>query len=369
MVQQLQTSADIIPPFMAISIGTKLGYHEITALLGKGGMGEVYRARDTKLKRDVAIKILPDEFSRDPARVGRFQREAEVLASLNHPNIAAIYDLQEADNVRFLVLELVEGETLAERIQRGPIPVEETLDIARHICEALEAAHGKGIVHRDLKPANVKITSDGRVKVLDFGLAKAMENSPASGTLSNSPTLTIGATQAGVILGTAAYMSPEQAKGFEVDARSDTFSLGSVLYEMLTGRSAFQGDTVAEVLALVLVREPDFTLLPPNLNPRIQELLQRCFQKNPKRRWQAVGDLRAELEAIRSELKETVAHKASAEHELDTVKKMAEADVEVFRRVVGIPSRRDIAKERLVGFVIGVIASLAAALIWRLLAR
>src|SRR6516165_231999 len=259
-------------------------------------MGEVYRARDTKLKREVAIKILPDDFSRDSDRVSRFQREAEVLASLNHPNIAAIYDLQESNGSRYLVLELVEGETLADRISRGPIVVEEALDIAKHICEALEAAHEKGIVHRDLKPANVKITSDGRVKVLDFGLAKAMETTPAAGTLSNSPTLTIGATQTGVILGTAAYMSPEQAKGLEVDARSDTFSFGSVLYEMLTRRPAFLGDTVAEVLASVLVREPDFSLLPPNLNPRIQELLQRCFQKNPKRRWQAVGDLRAELE-------------------------------------------------------------------------
>src|SRR6058998_1963977 len=215
---------------------------EVTALIGKGGMGEVYRARDTKLKREVAIKILPDEFSRDAERVTRFQREAEVLASLNHPNIAAIHSLEEANGSRFLVLELVEGETLAERIQGGPVPVGEALQIAKSICEALEAAHEKGIVHRDLKPANVKVTPDGKVKVLDFGLAKAMETAPATGALSNSPTLTIGATQAGVILGTAAYMSPEQAKGFEADARSDTFSLGSVLYEMLTGRSAFQGD-------------------------------------------------------------------------------------------------------------------------------
>src|SRR6516164_9092086 len=185
---------------MSVDIGTRLGSLEITALLGKGGMGEVYRARDNKLKREVAIKFLPDEFSRDPARVSRFQREAEVLASLNHPNIAAIYDLDEASDTRFLVLELVEGETLADRIQRGPIPAEEALEIAKHICEALEAAHEKGVVHRDLKPANVKITPDGRVKVLDFGLAKAMENAPESGTLSNSPTLTMGATQAGVIL-------------------------------------------------------------------------------------------------------------------------------------------------------------------------
>src|SRR5215471_9224339 len=281
---------------MALTIGTQLGSHEITGLLGKGGMGEVYRGRDLKLKREVAIKILPEEFSRNSDRISRFQCEAEVLASLNHPNIAAIYDLQEANDTRFLVLELVEGETLAERIQRAPIRVEEALEIGKHICEALEAAHEKGVVHRDLKPANVKITTDGRVKVLDFGLAKAMETTPASTTLSNSPTLTLGATQNGVILGTAAYMSPEQAKGLEVDPRTDMFSFGSVLYEMLTGRPAFQGDSVAEVLASVLAREPDLTQLSPNLNPRLRELLERCFQKNPKRRWQAVGDLRTELE-------------------------------------------------------------------------
>jgi serine/threonine-protein kinase len=284
---------------MPVTVGQQLGSYELTALLGKGGMGEVYRARDTKLKREVAIKILPEEFSRDGDRVSRFQREAEVLASLNHPNIGAIYDLQEASGTSFLVLELVEGETLAERIQRGPFGVEEALDVGKHICEALEAAHEKGVVHRDLKPSNVKITPDGRVKVLDFGLAKAMEKMPASGTLSNSPTLmTIGATQAGVILGTAAYMSPEQAKGLQADMRSDVFSFGGVLYEMITSRQAFHGETVSDVLASVLAREPDFALLPPNLNPRLHELLQRCFQKNPKRRWQAVGDLKAELETI-----------------------------------------------------------------------
>ena len=196
------------------------------------------------MKREVAIKILPDEFSRDPDRVSRFQREAEVLASLNHPNIAAIYDLAEANGTRFLVLELVEGETLAERIKRGPLPVDEALNIAKSISEALEAAHEKTVVHRDLKPANVKITPDGIVKVLDFGLAKAMEKSPAGATLSNSPTLSMGATNPGVILGTAAYMSPEQARGRDADPRSDVFSFGCVLYEMLTGRQAFQGEEV-----------------------------------------------------------------------------------------------------------------------------
>ena len=196
---------------MALTIGTQLGSHEITALLGKGGMGEVYRARDTKLKREVAIKILPDEFSRDPERVARFQREAEVLASLNHPNIAAIYDLDEANGSRFLVLELVEGETLADRIRRGPIRIDEALSIAKAICEALEAAHEKGVVHRDLKLANIKVTPSGQVKVLDFGLAKVRE-APAASDFSNSPTLLSGSTP-GVIMGTAAYMSPEQARG------------------------------------------------------------------------------------------------------------------------------------------------------------
>jgi serine/threonine-protein kinase len=204
---------------MSVTIGASLGSHEITALLGKGGMGEVYRARDSRLKREVAIKILPEEFSSDADRVNRFQREAEMLASLNHPNIAAIHSLEEADGERFLVLELVEGETLADRLERGAIPIDEALNIARSIGEALEAAHDKGIVHRDLKPANVKITPDGKVKVLDFGLAKALDKTHANPTLSNSPTLMSG-TIGGMILGTAAYMSPEQARGRPVDKRA-----------------------------------------------------------------------------------------------------------------------------------------------------
>jgi serine/threonine-protein kinase len=282
---------------MSVNVGARLGSLEITALLGKGGMGEVYRARDTKLKRDVAIKILPDEFSRDADRVSRFQREAEVLASLNHPNIAAIYDLQEAKGARFLVLELVEGDTLAELIQRGAIPVEEVLDIGKHICEALEAAHEKGIVHRDLKPANVKITPDGRVKVLDFGLAKAFETHSASATLSNSPTMLSG-TMGGTIVGTAAYMSPEQARGRAADQRSDVFAFGCVLFEMLAGQQAFQGEDVSDVLASVIKTDADFNLLPSNLNPRLCELLRRCLAKNRRERWHAMGDLRIELEAI-----------------------------------------------------------------------
>jgi serine/threonine-protein kinase len=298
---------------MALAIGTQLGSHEITALLGKGGMGEVYRARDSKLNREVAIKILPDEFSNDPERVARFHREAQSIAALNHPNIAAIYELSEAQGTRFLVLELVEGETLAERLSRGALSVSESFRIAAQILEALEAAYEKGIVHRDLKPANVKITPDGKVKVLDFGLAKAMSGANASPSrrshqlmadsrpnvsLSNSPTINTAATNPGVILGTAAYMSPEQAKGFAVDHRSDLFSFGCVFYEMLTGRQAFAGDTVSEILASILKTEPDFSPLPPNLNRRIVELLRRCFAKNPKNRWHAAADMRAELEAI-----------------------------------------------------------------------
>jgi len=288
---------DIIPAqLMPIRIGTQLGWHEITGLLGKGGMGEVYRARDTKLKRDVAIKILPDEFSSDPARVSRFQREAELLASLNHPNIAAIYDLQEAKDTRFLVLELVEGATLAERMQRGRIPLEEALGIAQQIAEAFESAHEKGVVHRDLKPANVKITPDGKVKVLDFGLAKALESAPQAA--SNSPTILTAATNGGVILGTAGYMSPEQARGHASDERSDIFSFGCVLYEMLTGRQAFEGETVTDLIASVVAREPDFTALPVDLNPKTEELLRRCLAKSRKDRWHAIADVRVEIQSI-----------------------------------------------------------------------
>jgi serine/threonine protein kinase len=281
---------------LSATIGSKLGLYEITALLGKGGMGEVYRARDTKLKRDVAIKTLPDEFSHDVDRLSRLQREAEVLASLNHPNIAAIYDFQEADGARFLVLELVEGETLADRIARGPIPIDEALLIAKSICEALEAAHEQGIVHRDLKPANVKITPDGRVKVLDFGLAKAMEQSPAT-PLSNSPTLiSMAASNAGVILGTAAYMSPEQASGKAVDKRTDLWAFGVVLLEMLTARPVFEGETVSHVLAAVLMKDPDWNALPARTPAPIRKLLRRCLEKDRKRRLDSAAAARLEIE-------------------------------------------------------------------------
>src|SRR5262249_53253572 len=276
----------IIPTALSIAPGQQLGSYEILSLLGKGGMGEVYRARDNKLNREVAIKILPAKFSNDEERVARFHREAQSIAALNHPNIAAIYELSEVKATRFLVLELVEGETLAERSSRGALPTSEAIHIAKQILEALEAAYEKGIVHRDLKPANVKITPDGKAKVLDFGLAKARQDS-----------LNPGVTNTGVILGTAAYMSPEQAKGFAVDHRSDLFSFGCVFYEMLTGRQAFAGETLPEILASVLETEPDFSLLPPKLNSRIVELLRRCFAKSPKNRWHTAADLRAELEA------------------------------------------------------------------------
>ena len=278
---------------MAITIGQQLGAYEITALLGKGGMGEVYRARDTKLKRDVAIKILPDEFSRDADRVSRFQREAEVLASLSHPNIASIYDVEEADHARFLVLELVDGETLADRIARGPIPVDDALSIAKQIAEALEAAHESGIIHRDLKPTNIKLDKNGNVKVLDFGLAKAMSEDAAYSGVSNSPTLSLAATQAGIILGTAAYMSPEQASGKRVDKRTDIWSFGAVVWEMLTGEPLFNGgETVSHTLADVLRAPIDFTMLMGSTPAPIIELLKRCLDRAVKTRLRDIGETR-----------------------------------------------------------------------------
>jgi Tol biopolymer transport system component len=274
---------------MALAVGTQLGSHEITALLGKGGMGEVYRARDTKLKREVAIKILPEEFARDAERVSRFQREAEVLASLNHPNIAAIYDIEEANGSRFLVLELVEGETLADRIARGPIPVEEGLDIAKQICDALQAAHDRGIIHRDLKPANVKLAPGGKVKVLDFGLAKAITDVAGSTTLSNSPTLMSGSI-GGVIIGTAAYMSPEQARGMEVDTRTDIWAFGCVLYEILTSKPAFTGATATDIIAKIIERQPNWSLLPAETPSLVRTLLLSALAKDRTKRLQHIDD-------------------------------------------------------------------------------
>jgi Tol biopolymer transport system component len=280
-------------------IGQTLSHYRITAALGAGGMGEVYRATDTTLGRDVAIKVLPPEVAQDAERLGRFKREAHLLASLNHPHIAAIYGLEEADHHPFLVLELVEGEDLAERLKSGPIPVGEALGIARQIAEALEAAHEKGIVHRDLKPANVKVTPDGKVKVLDFGLAKAWGGdsvTASSNDLSQSPTLAHTGTQAGVILGTAAYMSPEQARGRPVDKRADIWAFGCVLYEMLAGHSPHQADTLTDVLAAIVSREPDWEALPPGTPRNIRTLLRRCLEKNTRQRLHDAADARLEIE-------------------------------------------------------------------------
>ena len=259
---------------MTLSVGTKLGPYEILAAIGAGGMGEVYRARDSKLGRDVALKVLPEAFARDAERMARFQREAQVLASLNHPNIASIYGLEDSGATHALVMELVEGPTLADRIKQGPIPVDEALRIAKQICEALEYAHERGIVHRDLKPANIKVTGDDAVKVLDFGLAKAIEGDASSMDISTSPTISRMATQAGVLLGTAAYMSPEQAKGKPVDRRADIWAFGCVLYEMLTGKMAFSGETVTDTLAAVIMKDPDWSRFPAGTPVRVRVLLQ-----------------------------------------------------------------------------------------------
>ena len=279
---------------MALSPGTRLGPYEILSALGAGGMGEVYRATDTTLGRDVAIKTLPDEFARDPERVARFKREAQVLAALNHPHIAAIYGLEEVNGGQFLVLELVEGDTLAQRIAKGPVPVSEALRLARQVADALQAAHEKGIIHRDLKPANIALTHEGQVKVLDFGLARVIEPDPLADT-SDSPTFSRAATQAGVIMGTAAYMSPEQAKGRVADKRSDVWAFGAVLYEMLTGKRAFEGDDVSDILATVLKSEPDWTALPADVPASIRTLVMRCLEKDRTRR---VADIAAALFVI-----------------------------------------------------------------------
>ena len=285
---------------MALKPGTQLGPYEITAPLGAGGMGEVYRATDTKLKREVAIKVLPDDVVADSERLARFEREAHVLASLNHPHIASIYGLEESGGVPCLVLELVEGQTLAERIAAGVLPVEKALEIAKQIASALEAAHEKGVIHRDLKPANVKITPEGSVKVLDFGLAKAFANESVeiSGDASLSPTLTMSATRAGVILGTAAYMSPEQARGKRVDKRTDVWAFGCVLYEMFTGRQAFPGETASDSIAAILGREPDWQALPSSTPLKVRELLQRCLTKDARNRLHDIGDARIETEEV-----------------------------------------------------------------------
>ena len=276
--------------------GRQIGSYQVVSLLGAGGMGEVYRARDTKLGRDVAIKVLPEAFTSDPEHVARFERESRLLAALNHPHIGAIYGFEEAEGFRALILELVEGPTLADRLAAGPLSVNETLTIAGQIAEALESAHEKGIIHRDLKPANIKVTPDGIVKVLDFGLAKACAGEAAGADLSRWPTATIDGTRDGVILGTAAYMSPEQARGQAVDKRTDIWAFGCVLYEMLTGRPAFAGDTVSDIIAAILEREPDWRALPDAAPPGLPRLARRCLDKDPRRRLRDIGDARLEIE-------------------------------------------------------------------------
>src|ERR1700730_15500885 len=281
---------------MALSSGTRLGSYEVLSAIGAGGMGEVYRARDSKLARDVAIKVLPPNFVNDPERLSRFQREARMLAALNHANIATIYGLEQCDGVTCLVMEWVSGETLAERVKAGPLGIEEALKIAVQIAEALEAAHEKNIIHRDLKTANVKVTPEGKVKVLDFGLAKAFAGDAASDDPSNSPTLSAAATMQGVILGTAAYMSPEQARGKACDKRTDVWAVGCVLYELLTGRWAFHGDTTTEIFAAVLRQEPNWLALPASTPVKIRDLLRRCLQKDLRRRLHDAADARIEIE-------------------------------------------------------------------------
>ncbi len=283
---------------MALQPGTRLGSFEVLGPLGAGGMGEVYRARDTRLHRDVAIKVLPESFAPDPARIARFKNEARLLAAINHPAIAAIYSTEEFDSRPCIIMELVLGETLAEKISRGPIPLAEVCDLSRQIAEALEAAHEKGVIHRDLKPSNIKITPEGKVKVLDLGLAKAMERPSSEADLSNSPTLTLDQTREGTILGTVEFMSPEQSRGKPVDKRTDIWAFGCILYQMLSGRRAFTGETVTDVLAAIVTKEPDWSRLPPSTPPRLRELLARCLQKDANQRLRDIGDARHEIDLV-----------------------------------------------------------------------
>jgi Tol biopolymer transport system component len=292
---------------LPLTPGGMLAHYRLVEKIGEGGMGVVYEALDTRLSRKVAIKILPDAFARDPQRLARFEREARVLASLSHPGIAAIHGIEEADGVRFLVLELVAGETLQQRIARGPVPAGEAGSIARAIAEGLEAAHERGVIHRDLKPANIKITPEGKVKLLDFGLAKALEAELVSSSGSIAPTMTSDRSLEGMLIGTAAYMSPEQARGRPLDRRTDIWSFGAVLFEMLTGRQAFGGETVTDCLARILEREPDWSSLPKQAPPRLAALLRRCLRKDPALRLRDIGDARLELDEILSGVADTAA--------------------------------------------------------------
>ena len=299
--------------------GQRLGVYQVQALLGAGGMGEVYRARDTKLERDVAVKVLPHAFTSDPERLARFEREARMLAALNHPNIGAIYGFEEAEGIRFLVLELVDGQTLADTLadvsrqrSQGPgLPIRDALSIARQIAEALDIAHEKGIIHRDLKPANITITPDGVVKVLDFGLAKAAGDD-STPDLTHSPTKTLNHTSDGAVMGTPGYMSPEQARGQVVDKRTDIWAFGCVLYEMLTGRVAFKGGTVSDTIVAVLGSEPEWDALPGATPASVRLLLQRCLDKDPKRRLRDLGDVRFEIDEVGSHAAPGTRHRGPA---------------------------------------------------------
>jgi serine/threonine protein kinase len=287
---------------MSESSGPKhgqIGPYTIVSRLGSGGMGEVYRARDTRLGRDVAIKVLLETVASDPERMARFQREARVAASLNHPNIAGIYGFEEFGDSHFLVMELVEGRSLADRLTAGPLPIDEALGIVEQIAGGLEAAHDSGIVHRDLKPSNVMLTPDGKAKILDFGVAKALVDEPAALSLEHSPTMSANFTSPGMMVGTVPFMSPEQARGRPVDRRTDIWALGCVLYECLTGGRAFDGETATDILAKILERDPSWDALPPRTPPRVRDLVQRCLEKDPRRRIRDAGDVRIELERAR----------------------------------------------------------------------
>ncbi len=276
-------------------LGRHVAAYQIMAFLGAGGMGEVYKARDTKLARDVAIKILPRAFTGDPERLARFQREARLLASLNHPNIATIHGIEDIDGVSAIVMELVDGPTLAERLAKGPLPIKEALSMTTQIADALDAAHEKGIVHRDLKPANIKIAANGTVKLLDFGLAKLVTDG-SSADLTQSPTVTVDSTREGLILGTAAYMSPEQARGQAVDKRTDIWAFGCVVFEALTGTAAFAAETLSETIARILERDPDWERVAAAIPAYFYRLLQRCLEKDPTERLRDIGDARFELQ-------------------------------------------------------------------------
>ena len=286
---------------MTLSVGDRLGRYEILGPLGAGGMGEVYRAKDTELDREVAVKVLLEAVAQDPDRIARFEREARLLASLSHQNIATLHGLEEHEGQRYLVMELAEGETLAERLQRGSLPADEALEIALQIANGLEAAHEAGIVHRDLKPANVMLSHEGKVKVLDFGLGKAWQTEEGDADLTQSPTLTGQITEGGMLLGTVAYMSPEQARGKRVDNRTDNWAFGCVLFEMLTGQKPFQGETVTDALAAVVTFEPDWEKLPDATPPTILHLLRRCLQKAPNRRLHSIADARLDIEDVINE--------------------------------------------------------------------